>query len=337
MTALINLSRVDSLKKTDQMKLLGVILLFLCVRNGDLFPLDEATRKALIEARKSFDELLLKGCNNVALPLIIAISFPTVSKNWKPDWKLYYRYSYILFDPLSQFPFLFQDDPLRCSLCDRNGDNNCELKNNQLRQTKQWKDGTTARRNPRIIYDVDSIVFLVSKVYKCLSGHNEVPATDPEILRRIPNCYLTFILKHRSGMAKRCVEWVEEKIDAGISLSMIETLIHERYMRDICAKEERFWTDCRFAKEMGLIQGNVMDVPSFKSLYQQNEHYIPTRKLITDVLVANFKRSERKLEKLFSSRNAAWISCDHTFKTAANVGYKRESDGKWITQYKAVF
>lgn len=31
-----------------------------------------------------------------------------------------------------------------------------------------------------------------------------------------------------------------------------------------------------------------------------------------------------------------WISCDHTFKVASNIGYLRE-DKKWIRQYSAVF
>ena len=31
-----------------------------------------------------------------------------------------------------------------------------------------------------------------------------------------------------------------------------------------------------------------------------------------------------------------WISCDHTFKVASNIGYLRE-DNKWVRQYSAVF
>ena len=229
------------------------------------------------------------------------MNFPTVGKNWKPDWKIYYRHSYILFDPLSQFPFLFENAPLRCSLCERN--ENDGSNNNQLRQTKQWKDGTTTRRNPRILYDTHSIVFLASKVYKCGRGHSEVPATDPEILKRIPNCYLMFVLKHRSGMTRRYTEWVQEKMDAGVAVYTIQTLIHERYQRDMCAREERFWTDYRCAKEMSLILEDDIEVPSYKKLYQQNEHYMPTRKLITDIAVAYFyKRSETIYEKLSRRR-----------------------------------
>lgn len=134
---------------------------------------------------------------------------------------------------MSQFPFLFQDKPLCCSLCDRQRkDNPATLATNQLIQTKLWKDGSS-------VYGLDSVVFLVSKIYKCLNGHNEVPATDPDILGKIPDCYLTFILKHRSGMTKDCARWIEEKIDAGISACTVESLIHERYQRNIYVKDKK--------------------------------------------------------------------------------------------------
>ena len=114
-------------------------------------------------------------------------------------------------------------------------------------------------------------MFLVAKLYKCRNGHNEVPATDPEILERIPKSYLVFILKHRAGMTKSCVERIEEKIDAGISVSMVQTLIKERYQHDICRRQERFWTNYRCSKEAGLIRssGNGINVPSYKELYQE--------------------------------------------------------------------
>ena len=38
-----------------------------------------------------------------------------------------------------------------------------------------------------------------------------------------------------------------------------------------------------------------------------------------------------------ASRTSVWIFCDHTFKSAANIGFVRESDGKWIKLFKSVF
>ena len=36
-------------------------------------------------------------------------------------------------------------------------------------------------------------------------------------------------------------------------------------------------------------------------------------------------------------RTSNWISCDHTFKSAANIGFVRKSDGKWIKLFKCMF
>ena len=33
----------------------------------------------------------------------------------------------------------------------------------------------------------------------------------------------------------------------------------------------------------------------------------------------------------------SWLSCDHTFKSAANIGLFRAADGEWIQQYSGLF
>ena len=95
----------------------------------------------------------------------------------------------------------------------------------------------------------------------------------------------------------------DKKQKPSVAVYTIQTLIHESYQRDMCAREERFWTDYRCAKELSWILEDDIEVPSYKKLYQQNEHYMPTRKLITDIAVAYFyKRSETIYEKLSRRR-----------------------------------
>ena len=62
---------------------------------------------------------------------------------------------------------------------------------------------------------------------------------------------------------------------------------------------------------------------------------IPTGHIITDFIFANFKRFEAIITKQLEETMAQRVSCDHMFKTAANIGYRRE-DGKWVKQHKAV-
>lgn len=53
--------------------------------------------------------------------------------------------------------------------------------------------------------------------------------------------------------------------------------------------------------------------------------------------MAGCKMQEVKFAQAMSRQPARWISCDHTFKNVANIGYKRSSDGKWIRLYNSVF
>ena len=59
--------------------------------------------------------------------------------------------------------------------------------------------------------------------------------------------------------------------------------------------------------------------------------------LISSPIISRFKREEDTYCKLFSDLSAEWISCDHTYKSVSNIGYHRQSDGKWITLYKGFF
>ena len=76
---------------------------------GASIKIDDLNREGLKKATDNF-----KG----KPPALIYPGVPTVSKDWTPNCKLYFLLPYIIFDPLSQFGFLFQDDPLRCPLCD---------------------------------------------------------------------------------------------------------------------------------------------------------------------------------------------------------------------------
>jgi hypothetical protein len=138
-------------------------------------------------------------------------------------------------------------------------------------------------------------------------------------------------------MTTRCVEWITEKTRAGLSVNIIEEMFKNNYQREVCGRIERFWTDFRFAVQLAVCEKtDVLNLPSLEHLYDEMKGCIPTGHIITDFIITNFRRFEATTMKQFESTTAKWISCDHTFKTASNVGYRRE-DGKWIKQYKAVF
>lgn len=76
----------------------------------------------------------------------------------------------ILFAPTLQFPFLFHDGFV-CPDCGSNV------------HLLRWNDGSSAAHSPRILHDVNHMVFLVSAIYRCTLGHDFV-GTDPWILQR---------------------------------------------------------------------------------------------------------------------------------------------------------
>ena len=49
-----------------------------------------------------------------------------------------------------------------------------------------------------------------------------------------------------------------------------------------------------------------------------------------------FEKENYYVAEIATVIDTAWISCDHTFKIASNIGYLRE-DGKWIQQYDSAF
>ena len=83
------------------------------------------------------------------------------------------------------------------------------------------------------------------------------------------------------------------------------------------------------------IQENV-DKFCFPS-FSNNVFPHPSNDLLIDLHIAGFKLQEDCFAQAMSKLPAQWMSCDHTFKSVANTGYKRPSDGKWIKMYNAVF
>ena len=64
---------------------------------------------------------------------------------------------------------------------------------------------------------------------------------------------------------------------------------------------------------------------------------ISSNDAIAQCFLKDFMEKERYyISEMVHLTSDIWISCDHTFKVASNIGYLRE-DKKWIRQYSAVF
>jgi hypothetical protein len=132
-------------------------------------------------------------------------------------------------------------------------------------------------------------------------------------------------------MTKSLIQLCEQLMDKGLSLRTIEDLNKQRYKMFYNERMKRSIENRKFTNVLGRL--NEGTVPEFKEL----KWSFAGTKLISCAIISRFKREEDTYRKLFSDLSAEWISCDHTYKSVSNIGYHRQSDGKWITLYKGFF
>lgn len=67
----------------------------------------------------------------------------------------------------------------------------------------------------------------------------------------------------------------------------------------------------------------------------------PTRHSISGCFLHRFWENEKAYTTQMIAGSVpseeSWLSCDHTFKSVANIGVFRSADGKWVEQYSGLF
>ncbi len=194
-----------------------------------------------------------------------------------------------------------------------------------------WNDGTCQYKQPRVIHDVDTIVFLVSAVYTCAGGHKLV-ASDSRIVDKLPaKTSVPYLLLHKTGFTRRFVNLVDSLCRTGMNFYSLEAAIsHARWQH--FEEDKEIYSDInRKATENS---NTIVEFPSFKDTAAK---YLPSDDLLRECFISNFITSEDSYKRYIQSMNTgSSLSFDHTFKVAANIGYLR-SDNKWVAQYDSVF
>ena len=256
----------------------------------------------------------------------------TSSRN---DWQSYLQYPFIRWDPLAQFPYLFNTQSFLCPTCLEDAEKTDKKTHSFLSRTNHWFNGRLKRYNPRLFYHTNSCILLVSCMYRCSKGH-EVSSCHPSILSSFPSSYLfqiPFCLFHKCGFTKDALHLVQKLVDEGLTFEQIERLLELQYRDSFSIMELTFWGDYRLRSSQRIQENtNKFCFPSFSN--QVFPH--PSNDILIDLYVAGFKLQEHCFAQAMSRLLARWISCDHTFKSVANIGYKRPSDGKWkkIVQFR---
>ena len=188
-----------------------------------------------------------------------------------------------------------------------------------------WNDGSCSYKQPRLIHDVDNVVFLVSAVYTCENGH-KLLATDSRLLNKLPSkTQIPFVLLHKTGFTRTFVNMVDSFCQTGMNFYSLEAAISH-------ARWQRFEQNKEISLEMHKEESHVI-----ASFQDSAAKYLPSDDLLRECFVANFLTNEHCYKTYIQSLNTGTaLSFDHTYKVAANIGFLR-SDNKWVTQYDSVF
>ena len=221
----------------------------------------------------------------------------------------------IIWNPLVQFPSLFGQG-LSCFTCGR------------LLVAGRWNTGCRTSTQPRVLHDLESIVMLIANNYRCSNGHNTL-SYDPRILSLIPSDTVPFLLSHKSGYTNQLMKIVLGLTEQGNDFSKIVIFIRRSRMNQLSE-----------LKKHG--QRLLSSTCTSQSLEQLTAvemlSCVPSRYMLTSVFLQNFflNKEEQYTQHMRSLSCNGYISLDHTFSVAANIGYFR-SDHKWVTQYSSLF
>lgn len=313
--------------QNSQLRILTSLVFFVNLLTG--FEITEKQREILLRATVEYEKKISKNEEIVPFPCVITPPPPPIKgPDWRPEVDSYLLLPYIIFDPLGQFPtFREKTRKVYCHLCAEDGKMSVLSRGNH----NEWNNGRRNRSNPRMLFDVESPLLLVSKVYKCEHGHN-IPAS---YCHGVSEAYMysSFRLTHRSGITVRLSDDIVDVLDRGLAISTVEDLIKERYKRTVRNRLLRFFNDTGHAYELGFTKAaEALNVEVIDDYFP-----CPSDNLIRNLYITSFEEKKQLFTSAMNSLNAKWISCDHTFKAAANIGFERKEDGTWITQYTSLF
>ena len=258
-------------------------------------------------------------------------------------YRLYPALHYILQEPMSfLFPPILVWSPLQqfspqllSQLCPRCASEKIE---HELAPSG-WTDGSLSQFCPRLLYGMECNVFLISRIYKCQNEHI-ILGHHPTIIQRLQDKHLhsviPFRLWHRVGFTSSCIKYVEKELKNGISLQQIEQSLKS-------SRVERYYAQKMKFHQLLAHQSNCAHMQSFPEVDNSPIDWwmdTPSRHSLASCFLLQFWENEptyRYKMECVTLSTGAWMSCDHTFKSVANIGLLRNFDNKWIKQYNGLF
>jgi hypothetical protein len=290
-----------------------LILFFLC-DNCKGVSVSSYTKQKI---EKAIDSFVKDGSFKVTLHW----EWPSSFAGESVDVERYMTPGIMIWDVLRSFSSVLKN--LICPFCSENQQTRC------LRHSGLWTNGAPqSRYEPRLIYDSSSSFLLVSAVYVCQQNH-QVPTHHPSVISSLPSSYYnTFYLTSRAGFSVAFLSEIAALVDHGTSFHAIEEIVHEQYQQAYWRIRLRFENDCSKAKE----RHSAVFPP-----FSQETYPFLHEKIIKNLFSSYTTMFLPKFHADMACRTSSWISCDHTFKSAANIGFFQSSDGSWIRLFNSLF
>ena len=308
-------------------------VVLLCAETPRAIILSNVMKCILERATQQFDKNLAEGMIVDLGPYTLTHHGSFFGDMVKDAADSYITYPYISWDPITQFQSIVKQNLLDCPLCLDDG-----FMSNPLFRSGEWFNGRLNRLNPRVVYDTHTCTLLVSCVYKCTHGH-KVSACHAGILETLTDKanagdYVPFLLTHKNGFTVDLAVLVENLIDSGLSFEQVEMLIKMQYKQTYDKLAKNFWMFLEQSKKNGFMyEEDKVAFPEFSV----GNFPCPANDILMDIFLKRFFQNEQIYVNAMNKLNADMISCDHTFKSACNIGYKRAQDGAWINQYNSIF
>ena len=198
---------------------------------------------------------------------------------------------------------------------------------------KEWRIGQSQALQPRILHSTDNIVILVAAQYCCEHGHVTC-CTDPRLSHDINDHLIPFVLLHRTGFTTDFVHTVIELMHEGLTARGIERFIEGR--------RRQFASTLMMQIISALSTPEDLRRDTIESLEKSDQircmqSPIPSNDVIRKCVLVDFMQlKDYYNSEMYYLPIGTHISIDHTFKVAANIGYRR-SDKKWVTLYNSLF
>ena len=149
---------------------------------------------------------------------------------------------------------------------------------------------------------------------------------------QISQDHIPFVLLHKTGFLKQFIQSVLSLVQQGMTFSSVERFITDRrehFSNQIVMQIEGSLQGCFFSN-------TPLPIAPTSALALIGKP-IPSNDILCKCFVVDFLLNRESYNLHMSSiAIKKYISIDHTFKVASNIGYVR-SDGKWIMLYNSLF